>query len=90
MIDARQILRGDSGQGVPEIEVTASLVELMTTPRELRAETLDRLPPSERTALCAVLLIGVKHLALDINGVITAAPKFSLFLRSGASSEPTL
>ncbi len=56
----------------------------MTATRRLEATTLERLPAPERAALCAELLVGVTHLALDIDGVITAAPRFFCALSKAA------
>ena len=44
--------------------------------RQLNASALDLLPARERTALCEELLVGVTHVARNIDGTVTAAPKF--------------
>lgn len=48
----------------------------MGTTRYLYATQIELSPLRERTAIFAELFSGVTHLALDIDGVITAAPKF--------------
>lgn len=56
----------------------------MGTTRQLVASKLDLLPAPERTALCEELLVGVRHVALDVDGVITAAPHFFRALSKAA------